>query len=73
MTAPTSDGGSGDGLPRSGPGPTLTNTRDRLRFYKKSDYNDMKDILSLFFRTRNAQLIHKLLLQKETNKINNQS
>ena len=45
--------------PRSGPGPTLTNTRDRLRFYMNSDYNNMKDILSLLFRTRSAQLIHK--------------
>jgi hypothetical protein len=39
---------------------TLTNTRDRLRFYEKSDFNNMKDIPSLLFRIRNAQLIHNL-------------
>jgi hypothetical protein len=37
---------------RSGPGPTLT--QDRLRFYKKSNFNDM----TLLFRARNTQLIH---------------
>jgi len=50
----------GMGDPRSGPGPTLTNTQDRLRFYKNFDFNNMKDIPSLLFRTRNAQLIHNL-------------
>jgi len=58
MTAPTSMGWIGERGPRSGPGPTLTDTQDRLRSYKKPDFNN----IALLFRGRNAQLIHCLFI-----------
>jgi hypothetical protein len=58
MTAPTSVGCRGMGYQGRGRALPLLILRDRLRFYKKFDFNNMK----LLFSARNAQLIHNSLL-----------